>query len=138
MTFYGDMAEVATELLTEFGSDIIIYRESLDYGITYLTLDYFEKNYYQHLEKDPVSGETILQVITTKHTVKGIMKKYPENVIDGSRITSSDRQLIIETSDVEPLMTDKITINNQEWPIMEIESINPAGTALLYIVRVRR
>lgn len=120
MTFYGDMADVATELLTEFGADVTISR------IT------------QQKVVDPVTGEIIVPEIKENYTIKGIMKKYPENVIDGSRITVSDRQLMLETSGIEPVMTDKITINGQHWPIMEIESINPAGTALLYIVRVRR
>jgi hypothetical protein len=120
MTFYGDMANVTTELLTEFGTDVIISKITRQKVI------------------DTETGEVIIPEIRQEYTVKGIIKKYPENVIDGSRITVSDRQLMLETSGIEPVMTDKITINGQHWPIMEIESINPAGTALLYIVRVRR
>jgi hypothetical protein len=66
------------------------------------------------------------------------MKKYPENLVDETRITSSDREIIIEASVVEPLLTDTVSINSQEWPIMEIHSINPAGTPLVYSMRVRR
>jgi hypothetical protein len=119
MTFYGDMTDVVTELLGEFGADVVITREIYE-------------------EIDPVTGDVLIEAESTEYTAKGIMKKYPENVINGSRITVSDRQLMLETSIIEPLITDKITINGQEWPIMEIESINPAGTALLYTIRVRR
>lgn len=136
MTFYSEMAQVATELLTEFGSDIVLSRKVL--SPYYVESGYVEEDYYEQQEIDPVTGEALLESEIQTYTLKGIMKKYPENVIDGSRITSSDRQVMIETSVVKPVMTDKLTINGQSWPIMEIESINPAGTELLYIVRVRR
>ena len=119
MTFYGDMANVVTDLLGEFGANVLLIREIDE-------------------EIDPVTGDILVEAEEVEYTLKGIMKKYPENLIDGSRITVSDRQLMLETSVIEPLMTDKITINDQNWPIMEIESINPAGTALLYTLRVRR
>ena len=119
MSFYSEMAEMATELITEFGTDVTITRE-------------IDK------EIDPVTGDILVDAESIEYTAQGVMKKYPENLIDGTRITSSDRQLIIEASVVEPLIIDKITINNQDWPIIEIESVNPAGTPLIYILRVRR
>jgi len=119
MTFYSEMAEMATELITEFGTDVVITRET-DEVI------------------NPVTGEVEVEAESTEYIAQGVKKKYPENLIDGTRITSSDRQLIIEASVVEPLITDKITINSQDWPIVEIESVNPAGTPLIYILRVRR
>jgi hypothetical protein len=119
MTFYSEMAEMATELITEFGQDIVITRETEE-------------------EINPVTGEVEVEANTQEFIVKGVMKKYPENLVDETRITSSDREIIIEASVVEPLLTDTVSINSQEWPIMEIHSINPAGTPLVYSMRVRR
>ena len=119
MSFYSEMAEMATELITEFGQDIVITRETGEII-------------------NPVTGEVEVEASSQEYNVKGIMKKYPENLINGKRITSSDREIIMEASVVEPLITDTISINNQEWPIIDITSINPAGTPLIYSVRVRR
>ncbi len=119
MGFYDEMAATTTQLISEFGQDVIISTIQVEKKV------------------DPVSGEVILPEVRKDYTVKGIMKKYPENLIDGSRIMYSDRQLMLEASVIEPQMTDKITIDGQLWPIMEIQSINPAGTPLLYIVHVR-
>lgn len=119
MTFYSEMAKMATELITEFGQDVVITRETDEVV-------------------NPVTGEVEVEANTQEFIVKGVMKKYPENLIDGTRITSSDREIIIEASVVEPLITDTVSINSQEWPIMEIHSINPAGTPLVYSIRVRR
>ena len=120
MTFYTEMAQVATDLLTEFGTDIKISRITQEKVI------------------NPVTGVITTPEIKQSYSIKGIMKKYPENLIDGSRITTSDRQLMLETSQIEPILTDTIKIDGENWPIMEIESIKPAGTALLYTVRVRK
>jgi len=119
MSFYSEMAEMATELITEFGQDIVITREINEVI-------------------NPVTGEVEVEADSQEYTVKGVKKKYPLSLIDGTRITSSDREILMDASVVEPLITDTISINNQEWPIMEIHSINPAGIPLIYSVRVRR
>lgn len=134
MTFYSEMAEMATGLITEFGADILVSR------IT------------QQKQTDPVTGEVSVPEIKQNFPLKGIIKKYPENLIDGSRITASDRQVMFETSSIKPRLTDQVIIDcdlieirgelhplgGEYWPIMEVEAIEPAGIALLYTVRIRK
>lgn len=119
MTFYSEMASVVTEMFSEFGTDVIVDRISGS-------------------EIDPVTGVDWVTPTHSNFIIKGIFKKYPDNMIDGTRITSSDRMLILEPSGGEVLLSDKLTISGQLWPIMEIEIVKPAETALIYFVRVRK
>ena len=117
MSFYDEMAEVAVELLTEFGAGVIITRTSGG-------------------SINPVTGVEVAGSVQT-FTPKGILKSYPDNLIDGTRITASDRMLIIDAS-VKPEITDTITVQGEEWPLQEITASNPAGTPLVYFLRVKR
>ena len=113
MSFYGKMAKTANRLIKKFGAAITISRVSGE-------------------SVDPVTG------VVTPGTEElfypfGILKKYPDNLIDGTSIKSSDRVLILDNT-VEPLMTDTIV----DWSIESIETSNPAGTSLVYFVQVRK
>ena len=67
----------------------------------------------------------------------GILRRYPDALVDGTRITASDRELVIDAS-VTPAMSDLVTIAGQQWTVVGITSSNPAGTPLVYFVQVRR
>ena len=116
MSFYDEMALVASELIAEYGQNVFIVR---DYNTT-----------------DPVTGE-VTEGNGAPYLVKGILKMYPDNLIDGTRIKTSDRELVIDGS-IEPLMNDRIEINRQEWSVQSIKTANPGGTPLVYFVQVRR
>lgn len=117
MAFYDDMAATATELLTEFGAPVTLARTTGE-------------------STHPVTGVVTPGTDDTKTTI-GILKKYPDNFIDGTRILSGDRMLILDAS-VQPLMTDRPVIGEQQWTPVSIETINPAGTPLTYSVQVRK
>ena len=116
MSFYSNLAATASRLLTKYGQDVVLKRTT---GVTI----------------NPVTGVETGSETTILTT--GILKTYPDNLIDGSRITSSMRMLVL-TSAVEPVLSDKVTIQNQDWNIEEIQTANPAGTTLVYMVRVNR
>lgn len=117
MTFYADMADLATELLTEYGQAVTIKR--ITGG-----------------SDDPVTGVAVAGTTASLSSV-GVLRPYPDRLIDGTRITASDRELTLDAS-VEPLMTDKITVQGQDWNIAAIVGHSPAGTVLCYRVQVRR
>jgi len=117
MSFYDDMAAVALELLDEFGQAITLPRTTGG-------------------SVDPITGivtpGTDASVVTT-----GLLKPYPDAMIDGARILSSDRELVLSDEQVvNP--TDKPLIDGEEWSIVNIKTINPAGTVVCYFVQVRR
>ena len=112
MTFYSDMAEVAVELLTEFGQSITLTRTTGG-GI------------------DPVTGAITPGIDDSKVTT-GVITSYDKELVDGTLILSTDKRVVL-SADVQPLITD--TINGMR--IINIDEKNPAGTVLEYIVQVR-
>jgi len=112
--FYGRFALIAVRLMGKYGQTVFIKRTD---GISI----------------DPVTGvesgtESVL-------TTTGILKIYPDNLIDGTRITSGNRLLVL-TSEVEPLITDKVSLHNEDWNIEEIQTVSPAGADVVYMVKV--
>lgn len=117
MSFYSDMADVTVELLTEFGRSVTLKRSTGN-------------------SIDPITGVVTpgvdASVITT-----GVLKPYPSRMIDGVRILSTDRELTI-TNEQTPAPTDKPTMDGEEWAIVGITEMNPAGTVIAYKIQVRR
>lgn len=114
--FYDKMADTSSRLLKKFGQDVFLIRPDTTI--------------------DPVTG-TDTSGVDRHYLLTGLFKSYPDNFIDGTRIKASDR-MIIMSGDFEPEISDKIKTDNQEWNIESIKTTNPAGTALIYFVQVRR
>lgn len=117
MTFYADMAATALELLTEFGMSVTLQRTTGS-------------------SVDPITGEitagTDASVITT-----GLIKLYPDRMIDGTRILQGDREIVLSNEHV-PLSSDKAVISDENWSIVDIKTISPAGTPVCFFVQVRK
>ena len=116
-SFYESLGNTALSLLVKFGQSITLSRETG--GST-----------------DPITGVvtpgTDASVVTT-----GIIKPYPDAMIDGARILDSDRELIISNEQV-PQPTDKPIIGGEEWSIVNITTISPSGADVIYKIQVRR
>ncbi len=115
---YARMALTAEALITRFGG-IVTFPRTI--GGT---------------QPDPVTGEYTEGVDATVTTV-GLLKPYPANLIDGTRILSTDRMLIL-TKAIEPLMTDTPQMNGSTLgSIVEIKTSKPTDTALVYFCQIR-
>lgn len=111
------MAATATALLTEFGASITLTRSS---GDTY----------------NPLTGEAVAGPDTSVVTT-GILRPYEDKVIDGTRILSGDRELIL-SSGQKPLKDDRPVIDGVEWHMVNIKTVKPDdSTALVYFCQVR-
>lgn len=117
MTFYSDLAATARTLLETYGQAVTITRTT---GETI----------------DPVTGD-VTAGTDTEYTPNGVLRPFPNELIDETRITSSDRELVLDDT-VEPLMGDLVTIDGEDWNIQRIIGTKPAGTALVWRVQVRR
>ena len=118
MVLYDDMAAVAVELLTEFGAPVTLPRTTAG---TY----------------DPVTGVTTEGSDNTA-TTTGLLKPYPESLIDGTRIKSGDRMLVLVPT-VEPTLDDSPVMGGETLGnIVSIVSSNPAGTPVCYFCQVRK
>ena len=114
--FYDNLASTASRLISKYGQTLYIVKtgDSID----------------------PVTGVTT-SAARANIKVNGILQNYPDNLIDGTRIKSSDRMVIIGGT-VKPLNDDRIRIENQDWSIESIKTSNPAGTALVHFIQARR
>lgn len=118
MTFdYAAMATTARTLLANFGQTVTIKRTTG--GST-----------------DPVTG-VVTPGTETTYSPKGVLRPFPDALLDGTRITESDRELILDDT-VEPEMGDLVTIEDEDWTIRRIIGTKPAGIALVWRVQVRR
>lgn len=114
---YAKMAATAARLLEKFGSTVTVKRETGG-------------------SVDPVSG-VVTSGSQTTYSPNGVLTKFPDNLIDGTRIQASDRKLILDDT-IAPLLTDKVTIQGEDWTLQEIMTVNPAGTAIIYECVARR
>lgn len=112
--FYDDMAQIAIDLLNEFGAPITFTRVTGEL-------------------KNPVTGVITTAGTTTTHSPNGVIVPIKASLIDGTRIKAGDKVCIIDGS-FEPLMSDKIA----GWSIQEIESKKPTDKLLVSFVRVRK
>jgi len=117
MTFYSEMASTSSRLLTDYGQTVTISRTA-------------GKNI------DPVTG-VVTPGTTTTYSVYGVTTEYKAGEIDGVLIHHGDKKLIIDTT-VDPLLTDMVSIGGVTHAVISIESKNPAGTALVHILQIRK
>lgn len=115
--FYTRMAATASKLLDKFGSTVTVIR---NVGSSI----------------NPVTG-VVTSGSNTTLTAKGLLNKFTDDLIDGTRIKASDRMLMIDAT-FEPVMTDKPTIAGQNWSIVEIRTVKPANVPVMYALQVRR
>lgn len=115
---YAPLANAATGLIADFGQDATIRRVS---GDTY----------------DPVTGITTGGTTTdtaVRAVVVGISKDYAAQL--GGNIQAGDRMALIATN--APLVSDALVLGSDTWAILDVQEVNPGGTALLYKAHVRR
>jgi len=115
--FYNSMAATASKLITKFGAVGEIKRTTGG-------------------SIDPVTGVPSAGT-TVIYTPNTIVQKYADELVDGTRILSSDRMIILDNT-IEPISTDTITIRGANWSIVSIKESNPAGIPLVYFVQARR
>ena len=145
MSFYAGLQNTAARLLEQFGQTVFLNR-------------------FSGGEIDPVTGQdtTTTETLTTV----GVLRRLPDELIDGTRIKTTDRELVLTPQgellqnvewgsevinwdveqlvygsipvDVDPEKANKVIVNGEEFTIEEVQTSSPAGLPLVYFVRVRR
>ena len=120
MSLYEKLSGTADRLVAKFGQEIEIMRASTS-------------------DPDPVTGEGE-SMTGGAYDAKAVLLPYPDRAIDGTRIQAGDRNLIMSVGDADyaPILSDRPVVNEQEWTIVNIETISPAGTDMLYKLQVRQ
>ena len=123
--FYDEMAEVALDLITEFGQ--VGALTSVTEG---------EYDPVTGVGTDPVtltqSGQLILLDYTAAES--GVINA------SGSLVQQGDKKILLAANGLTwvPTMITTIDAGGQAWTIVNIKSTNPAGTPLLYEIHGRR
>jgi len=116
MAFYDDMAATSGALVDKFGQNVTFERRSPG-------------------AYDPATGTTPLT--TTRWTGPGILKLYTQGLIDGTRITAQDRELVTGPLDTRPQNGDLVIVNGDVLEIIMVSENNPAGVPLGFSLQVR-
>lgn len=116
-SLYTRMGQTAVNLLSDYGQAVTISRVTGG-------------------SVNPVTG-VVTAGTTSTQVVQGVIMPYSANLIDGTRILTDDRKLVLPAT-VEPLMTDKFIVGGVTWSPVAITANNPAGTAVSYVVQVRK
>lgn len=118
MSFYSEIADTATEILTEFGAPAILTRSVPG---TY----------------DPTTGATAAPVVTTYNGI-GAKFDYSQRDIDGTQIKFGDQRFYLSTAGiVQPQTGDTLTIAGTVFDVIASRPLQPALTAVLHDVQIR-
>lgn len=114
---YTELQAEASVLLAEYGRPMLLRRP----GVSTI---------------DPVTDEEVSSP-PVDQPCTGIATSYQTNLIDGTRIKSGDRKVIL-TAEQPPQMADTLVIDGTSWTLVDIDTKQPAETVLVYILQVRR
>jgi hypothetical protein len=137
--FYTNLAQTARRLLTRLGQPVIVHRSfaTID-PVTGVSKIDGELNWAnQNVNWDTAVVYWSATMASLVFTAQGVFQRIPDDLVDGTRVLASDRVLIIDGG-FEPLMSDRVTVRGEEWPIEEITTVSPAGIPITYVLRVRR
>lgn len=117
--FYDEMAEVADEMLAEFGQGCTL--SSVTIG------DY-----------DPATGGA--STTATSQTVTGAIFDYPQRFIDGTLILTGDKRVLVSPIGVTgaPKPGDTLTAGGIDYRVVDAKATAPAGIAVLWTLQVRK
>lgn len=115
MSIYDEFSASALEMLEEFGATTQLSRKS---GSV-----------------DPVTGVSSDSSVILKTT--GIITEFKESHVDGKRIRSGDKKVIV-SGEVEPKPGDTVIIARARFNAVGVDPVNPDGnTPIVYIIHAR-
>lgn len=117
--FSDEMAQVAVDLITEFGESATFARSSL-------------------APYDPATGEGTSGPTTTSYGGYCFPNRFPINLIDGVNILHSDIQIYCHRMTQEPVVGDSITFDGNTYQIMDVKNTRTNGVNVLYTLQARR
>lgn len=120
MAFYDEMADVALELITEFGQTVTLQRTEAG-------------------EYDPETGTTG-DGVAQEQPAQGVLLDYQGiEFQNNTQIQQGDKKLKIAAKDLQwpPELANKAIIQGKAYSVINVNETNPAGTPLVYTLQVR-
>lgn len=118
VSFYDDMAGIASELINEFQQGQVYY------------VALVPGSGPEHDPGEPTEVETLVPAVA-----RGVQFKY----IDGTNIVASDGQITIPAdTGIVPSIDGYVRVDDRKHRIISCTAIPPAGTAVAYRVIYKR
>jgi len=117
MSFYDNLASVATKLLTDKGQQVTINRAVTN-------------------SFNPVTG-IITPGTATNIVGYGAAFDYNANQIDGTLVQNGDIRFILEPTD-EPAIEDTVVIDSDTYKVISVKKTAPAGIVVNYELQLRK
>lgn len=118
MTFYSQLAAVASRLLTDKGQSVSFSRRT---GGTF----------------NPATGTYSGDTATT-FSGYGAAFNYNKTEIDGTIVQSGDLRLILEAVATPPAQGDEATVGGIDYRVMDVRPTSPGGTVTHYELQLRK
>lgn len=89
---------------------------------------------------DPDIGRAITISGATTITTRGLFLGYADELVDNTLIKRGDRRCFVKLKGVayDPQSTDEVTAGADKYALVDFKTIELGGTAILYILQVRR
>lgn len=117
MSFYGGLANTATNLLTKYGQTVTFSRET---GGAF----------------DPTLGEES-GATTTTWTGNGAAFNFNRSEIDGVMVQASDLRLLLEAVSTAPAIGDQVTVDSVAYHVISVTPASPGGVVVKYDLQIR-
>jgi hypothetical protein len=112
MSFYGELADTATELLVEFGQSMTLRRKTVG-------------------AYNSASGSAA--VTTTDVTVQGVVFDEPMKDDSGTMVNVVSKKVILSVwQTVPPNVDDTLIILGQKYTVKSVQVVAPNGTNVVY------
>ena len=112
-TFYDSMAQLATDLISEYGRPMILRKYTIT-GPDYAPI------------KTPIDS-----------TVIGVFSSFNINDINGTLVRQDDKSILVDSA-IIPDKADSVVDNGSVYEIVNIIEIKPGATGILYKLQVRK
>jgi len=117
MSFYEGLAATASKQLLDKGRPLILRRLGVP-------------------TNDPISG-SVTQLPPVDFTVNGVLVGYKDHLVATDLVQRGDRRAILEAGVVTPSKDDQLIVEGRAWTIIDVDTVSPAGTPVLFKLQVR-
>lgn len=120
MSFYGEMAGTAREMIREFGKPV---------SITLVTPGVYDPS---TSTKSPDAEEVTV--------TKGVQTSFSNRDVDGTSILATDVRLLVAATSLsrKPRPGDRVIIAGETFGVVNSTAVEPGPVALLYAVQLRK
>ena len=130
---YAPITATALRLITKFGTDVILSRDS-----SALWVKKYDREEFKEYWENPITGYISFTEPTDIATTTGIgiITKFTSEGLRGRLVESNDMRLTV-MSIPEPQLGDIFIIGSVEYKYIDHLNVAPDGNTIVYVVQVR-